>query len=152
MYYQWKWKKFSECYLNGVRDTFRVSKYKWQNIKKTTLSDWYLWDNNNRKLFCTTNIGRYLKKPLGLWIHDISQECSWYKHPHLNILYHRADNIVHTYTPSKSKRSSKRQGLQWNMVRKYYITQMYPIMPKNLLLPIHLGNMNLSNSGGCYFY
>ena len=58
-------KKLSECDLNGIRDKSRVSKYKWQNIKKPTLNDWYLWDNNIRKIFCTTDLGRYLKKTIG---------------------------------------------------------------------------------------
>jgi len=104
-------KKLAECYLIGYRDTSRRSKFNWQKIKKPTLNSWYSWKNNLQKILCTTDNGRYLTNPLKEWICESSQNWTWYKHSHLNILYHCTDNIIRAYTPSSQLRSSKRQGI-----------------------------------------
>jgi len=111
------------------------------NNKKTTINEWYELKVNIHKTLCTTDIGAYLKTPLGPWINDMSQQWTWFKHPHLNILYHLKDNLVRIYTPASSRRSSKRKGQHWYEIRDI----MDPTQ-----LPEHVQKVTITNTSRSY--
>ena len=83
--------RIATCYLNGKRDPFRKSKWKWPQRSTPSLPTWMRWKDALRNTFCKNHKSNSLRKALGPFIQQMDRTCFY--SPSLDSLYKKDGSI-----------------------------------------------------------
>jgi len=109
-------KTIAKNYMDGRKDTSRRSNFEWRDEPRPGFNAWRLWAETIRSVFCKSDIGTKLVKPLGKWINEEYHDWEWYHEPSSNTLYHVLERHSLQYKVTTTRRTSERSERTWYKV------------------------------------
>jgi len=97
--------------IEGKRNKYRTSSYKWQNNHRPYLQSWSIWEESIRETFCANNDSNLLREPL-LDFHFVPENWKWYYSASNDCMLYKDGNVYRRYKRYK-KHQYTRLSYSW---------------------------------------